>query len=223
LLIALDWLGREHFYIERSALPSLPFFFLAVAAGAELIASESIRRMAIGGALLGSVFVLAAFHSRREEWTVYKPNPDWRSVARTLAAEQPTASAPFLVFSTTPLNELEYYLPGTVACAWPPAAPRPPLSPTTFRGGVARLLQRGERLTCGPAGNASVRLYTADDSGTAWIDEIRAAEGQRRALLILLNDHWPGKTRAVLAALRARNERTKVLGSAPGLEVFALD
>jgi hypothetical protein len=223
LLIVLDWLGREHYYVERSALPSLPFFFLAVAAGAELIAGESIRRTAIGAALLGSVIVLAAFYSRREEWTVYKPNPDWRAISRTLVAEQPTASAPLLVFSTTPVRELEYYMPGAVECAWPHVAQHPPLSPTTLRGRVARLFERGERLTCGPAGNAFVRLYIVNDPGTAWIDEIRAAEAQPRALLLILNHFWPGQTPAVLAALRARNERPNMLGRAGGLEVFALN
>jgi 4-amino-4-deoxy-L-arabinose transferase-like glycosyltransferase len=222
LLVALNLVGRENYYIERSALPSLPFFLLAVAAGADLIAREPIRRMAIGGVLLGSGLVLTAFYSRREEWTVYKPNPDWRTITRTLAAQQATASAPLLVFSTTPLNELEYYMPGTVECPWPPAAHRPPLSPTTLRGRVARLFERGERLTCGPAGSASIRLYTRYDSGTAWIDEIRAAEDPGRALLVL-NHYWPGRTRAVLAALRERNGRPNVLGNAVGLEVFALE
>jgi hypothetical protein len=221
LLIVLAWLGREHYYIERSALPSLPFFFLAVAAGAELIAEESIRRTAIGAALLGSVIVLTAFYSRREEWTVYKPNADWRAISRTLVAQQPTASAPLLVFSTTPIRELEYYVPAAVQCEWPHVAQHL-LSPTTLRGRVARLFERGERLTCGPAGNAFVRLYMVNDSGTAWIDEIRAAEAQPRALLIL-NHIWPGQTPAVLAALRARNKRPNMLGRAEGLEVFALN
>ncbi|MCA9000563.1 MAG: glycosyltransferase family 39 protein [Planctomycetes bacterium] len=77
-LFLLPLLGRDATYIERSALPSLPFFLIVMATGfASFRNAIPMRRgVAIGG-LIG-VFALASYFAQRDEWTIYKPNPGWR-------------------------------------------------------------------------------------------------------------------------------------------------
>jgi hypothetical protein len=221
LLILLHFLGQENYYIQRSAIPSLPFFLLGLATGADLIAREMLRRTAFAGLLLGSVIVFGAFSARRGEWTVYKPNPDWRAILPALDAGNPTPDAPLLVFSTTPVRELEYYVDDAVVCDWPPVT-SDLLPPTTFRGRLARLFERSERLTCGVGGTATIRLYARADSGISWIDDVRSAERGSRAVVIL-NHYWTGRTPTVLSSLRARGFPLPLVDSARGLEVFALE
>lgn len=119
-------------YIERSVLVALPFFYIVIAKGVIGIAdfSESIRQRSFGrtfvkslaGACIVAIILLSAFtlkeyFRRDEEWTVYKPNPDWRSAAHYLEnginASSDRASnrsfGPPAVFATVPPLELTYY------------------------------------------------------------------------------------------------------------------
>jgi 4-amino-4-deoxy-L-arabinose transferase-like glycosyltransferase len=115
-------------YIERSVLVALPFFHIVIAKGIICIAdaSESIRPgsyarafvKSLAGAcivvvILLSVFTLKEYFRRDEEWTVYKPNPDWRSAARYLEsginASSDGSSGQLAIFAAVPPLELTYY------------------------------------------------------------------------------------------------------------------
>ena len=115
-------------YIERSVFVALPFFYIVLAMGVIGIAdaSESKRLSSFGRTfvkslavacivvvILMNVFTLREYFRRDEEWTVYKPNPDWRSAARYIEkginASSNRSSGPLAIFATVPPLELSYY------------------------------------------------------------------------------------------------------------------
>jgi hypothetical protein len=222
LLFTLRVLGQRNYYIERSALPSLPFFLLAVATGATLIASRTIRRLALGATMVGAALVLAAFRGKPDDWTVYKPNPDWRTVAREIGNERAVTTERLTILSTTPLKELVYYMPGSSECPWPPKATEPRQDTTSFKGTLARRFARSPTLTCGTDGSATNRLYEVNDSTARWVDEVRTFEAGARVILIV-NHYWRGQTPALLDALRSSGRSVRVIARAKGLEVLSLD
>jgi len=222
LLLALNALGLRNYYIERSALTSLPFFYLAVATGAALIANARLRRLAVGATLVGATLVLVAFRSNPDDWTVYKPNPDWRAAAREITQYRASATERLTLLSTTPLKELIYYMPGAAECPWPPAAAQSQPTISGIKGALARRFRKSPTLTCGAAGSATIRLYVVEDATPEWADEIRSYENGARSLLIL-NAYWRGKTPALLRSLRASGRELRAVARAKGLEVFSLD
>jgi len=109
-LLALPLVGLGGNFVERSALPSLPFLLLLVAAGATSVPWRRVRRLLGGLAIVASVACLAGYFAHRDEWTVYKPHPDWRSLAAYLGAEIDAGGAGRPVFSAMPsLRSLAYY------------------------------------------------------------------------------------------------------------------
>ncbi len=222
VLLALYALGQRNYYIERSALISLPFFYLAVSAGATLIANTAIRRLAVGATMVGAAVALAAFRAQPDNWTVYKPNPDWRTVSREITSERAGPTERVAIFSTTPLKELVYYLPGSAECPWPPRNPQARQEPTSLKGTLTRRFARSPTLTCGPDGTALTRLYVVEDSTPQWIDEVRAYEGDARSLLVL-NHYWPEPTPGLIRALRSSGRSLPLFARARGLEVFGLE
>lgn len=81
LLIVLPFVGFERSYVERSALPTLPFFLLVVALGLDGL------RGRIAPALRASVIAVSLVATtisalRAESWTVALAKPDWRSATQ---------------------------------------------------------------------------------------------------------------------------------------------
>jgi 4-amino-4-deoxy-L-arabinose transferase-like glycosyltransferase len=107
-LAVLGALGARQYYNDRSALGALPFFAAAVGAGVARLRPWPQRIAGAVIVLFGSA-VLAAYYAKHDEWTVYKPNADWRAVAGVLAAEQRRTGAPVIVVSMSPALELNYY------------------------------------------------------------------------------------------------------------------
>jgi hypothetical protein len=93
-------------------LPALPFLYLL--AGAGLAHLRPRLRWPAGATVLGlctaSLVALYALHE--DHWTVYKPNPDWRSAAAYLSSEIDAGGAGRPVFTPTPNpRSLSYYDP----------------------------------------------------------------------------------------------------------------
>jgi hypothetical protein len=219
-LLGLAILGRKEYYIERSALTSLPYYFLAVATAVWLIRNDALRRLVLAATVLSSAVILGHYYARRDRFTVYKPNPDWRSVITPLIEARGTPPRPLVVFSTEPVLELEYYVPGAEECEWPPLPEPGPRSPG-LRTTLARMFPRSERLTCGANGAAIIRTYVAT-FGPAWIDEILAYEHDAKPL-VLLNLFWPGTTPGLLQSLRAAGRPVRLVARSLGIEVYAID
>src|SRR5262249_5606134 len=114
-------------YIERSVFVALPFFFIVIAKGVIGITEiQTPKRLgsfgrtsvqALGGVCiivvtLLNIFTLKEYFRRGEEWTVYKPNPDWRSAAHYLESEINHSNRPseqLAFFAVVPPLELTYY------------------------------------------------------------------------------------------------------------------
>jgi hypothetical protein len=86
-LLVLPWLGMRNTYIERSALPSLPFFLILLASGITALPWRAVRIALTGITAVFAAVTLACYFAFGDYWTVYKPNPDWRSAARFFGAE----------------------------------------------------------------------------------------------------------------------------------------
>ncbi|MHC4078773.1 MAG: glycosyltransferase family 39 protein, partial [Planctomycetota bacterium] len=92
-LLVLPYIGFEGTYIERSMLPALPFFFLVVAVGLTGLRGPTgiVSPLVcwLAWSLTGLLLVsnLCGYFAWRDEWTVYKPHPDWRAAARYLTSE----------------------------------------------------------------------------------------------------------------------------------------
>ena len=110
----LSLAGLDHFYIERSALVLLPFFLLALASGIAGGASGARRAAFSTFALVVATTTLVTFHLHSDTWTVYRPNPDWRSAAAYLDPDrrEPAdgeAALPSIAFTTGRATVLNYY------------------------------------------------------------------------------------------------------------------
>lgn len=109
-LLALPLVGLGGNFVERSALPSLPFLLLVAAAGVTSVPWRRARQLLGGLALLASLACLAGYFAHEDDWTVYKPHPDWRSLAAYLGEEIDAGGAGRPVFSAMPsLRSLAYY------------------------------------------------------------------------------------------------------------------
>jgi len=109
-LCALTLIGLSQTYIERSALPSLPFFMIILAAGIVGWRRAIAARASLGVMGLSIAVVLFMFFAQRDKWTVYKPNPDWRSAA-TLLGEGLDESRELLYSDYVAPTALTYYDP----------------------------------------------------------------------------------------------------------------
>jgi hypothetical protein len=211
---------REAYYVPRSALPSLPFYVLAVAAAIQLVRHDMARRATIAVTVLASALVFVYLNARRDRSTVSTPNPEWRGIIDPVLALREASGRQLVVFSTTPIRELLYYLPGAGECEWPldGEGKRDVTGP---RARLARTFPTTARPSCGPDGTASIRLYVVDDSTLEWIDSVRTHEAHARPLL-LLNEFWEGKTRGVIRALHANGQPLRSIARAKSLEVFEM-
>jgi hypothetical protein len=104
--------GLDRTFLERSAIPTLPFVLLLAGAGLGLLRGLAARvaggiTLALAVAALVGLWRLHGTH-----WTVYKPNSDWRAAAAWLGAEIDAGGGGRLVFTSTPNpRPLSYYDP----------------------------------------------------------------------------------------------------------------
>jgi 4-amino-4-deoxy-L-arabinose transferase-like glycosyltransferase len=81
-LWAIGWAGT---YIERSALAALPFFLVLLAAGVTARVRARLVAAVVAASLVAfQVAGLVATFAHRNEWTVYKPRPEWRELSAWL-------------------------------------------------------------------------------------------------------------------------------------------
>jgi hypothetical protein len=108
-LFVLPLIGMPNTYIERSLLPSLPFFLMIICLGI-----ASLRPLLRGSAVvivaLLSIANLVAFYQFEDHWTVYKPHQDWRSAALYFAEELDEGAGGRPIYSGMPnCRSLPYY------------------------------------------------------------------------------------------------------------------
>ena len=109
-LFVLNLIGFEHWYIERYVFETFPFFCIVLAHGATSLAQKPVRYLATLFVLVIAVVSYPAYvQKNRDVWTVYKPNPDWRSAAEFLVG-QDGSDERVHVFTGTLNTGLRYYL-----------------------------------------------------------------------------------------------------------------
>jgi hypothetical protein len=104
-------LGASFFYpqvyIERSMIILLPPFCILLAHGVMSLRRPRWRTVAATALLLANIIALAnLWVVKRDAWTVYKPNPDWRAFARDLRKE----TSGTVVLTSCPTLAAQYYL-----------------------------------------------------------------------------------------------------------------
>lgn len=111
-LLLLTAIGKDRTYIDRSALPSLPFFILLLSMGLTGFRRRFLTGTALGMAAVTSAIILLAQAVHRANWTVYKPNPDWRAATAFLSSEIDRAQGVLHVYSEVAVPAaLTYYDP----------------------------------------------------------------------------------------------------------------
>lgn len=112
LMIIMALAGLGQIFIERSMLTVLPFFYGIVALGVFAFANRGVHAIAVTALVVLSVVALTSFYKNQNEvWTVYKPNPDWRSAASYLTSEMEPSPGDSLVLVGSPADALIYYEP----------------------------------------------------------------------------------------------------------------
>ena len=109
-MLVVSNLGQQG-YIERSLITSMPFFFIAIAVGTMAIKNKFVRYASISTIIVVSVATLTLYFNRQDVWTIYKPNPDWRSAALYLKDEINAAPVVPELFTVSPAHGLTYYNP----------------------------------------------------------------------------------------------------------------
>jgi dolichyl-phosphate-mannose-protein mannosyltransferase len=107
IFLGFGLLGLNN-YIERSMLVALPFFFIVLAKGVTGLNSSPARYACVAVVVLISIATVATYFRRGDEWTVYKPNADWRSAAHYLDEELKLSDRAAL-FTLGSVLELSYY------------------------------------------------------------------------------------------------------------------
>lgn len=201
-LLAAARFGLDNTYIERSALTALPFLFLIAGAGVESLRSTAPRRAVAAAIVLLFVASAAALYARPEAWTVYKPNPDWRAVARYLGAEIDAGAAGRPVFTSTPNpRPLPYYdvRIQDVKSLLPAGSPEGIERKVSARLGAAlggyaeRTFEEFERQKRALLDGALLRVYNSGDGSLGALD---LPERGRDGVFYLVREEWhpPGDT-----------------------------
>jgi hypothetical protein len=126
-LLAIGFVGPDHFYIERSALTILPFLAVAIGIGAMSLTRAVWRVSAVATIAAFGAAILVNYYPKRDQWTVYKPRADWRGAAARIADEQSHLGRPEVIVVMGPALELRYYNAGF----GPESLEPPPKSPHT--------------------------------------------------------------------------------------------
>lgn len=110
---------RQQMYIERYLLICLPFFAIGIARGATRFSSAMVNAGGACTVLLVAVASYTAFLEKDDQWTVFKPNPDWRSAAEFLGSQNDGPEHVLLVGGVQ-LADFMFYL----SKRWPEPQPR---------------------------------------------------------------------------------------------------
>jgi len=110
IFLLLASLFNSHIYIERSMIILLPPFIMLIANGTMAFRRRKWRYTAICILIFINCFALFnLWVSKSDKWTVWMPNPDWRSAARYFDNQLANSSDQFIIAQITPSRTLNYY------------------------------------------------------------------------------------------------------------------
>ena len=105
-LLALNFLGAGHSYLERSLLVVQPFFYMFVARGATGFRHRWIERASLAFVAVLMLATLGRFYAKG---IAYSPNPDWKAAGAYFGLELNTVGPPRRIFVASPAIPLSYY------------------------------------------------------------------------------------------------------------------
>jgi mannosyltransferase len=198
-LLAVDLVGAEHFYIERTGLSVLPFLAIAIGIGVASMTRTLWRVSSVALVATFGTVVLVNYYAKSDRSTVYKPNADWRSAARMLAGEHARSGRPVVVVAMTPALELRYYNDGF----GPRRLDEPPVEPsTTVRGGIRERLKHVFVVPDEPLRGQVGRIYEPGEPNVSVVHRIldreRAAE-----VFLARNQYWLGTSDRLIESVQA--------------------
>lgn len=103
--------GRRQVYLERS-LASVTFYFFGIMlfSGVRLLPTGWMQKLVVVFFVMLNIFASSLMLTvHKADWTVYKPNPDWKSASSYVLKEDANFSSSIIV-GTSPLNALQYYM-----------------------------------------------------------------------------------------------------------------
>ena len=103
--------GRQQVYLERS-LASVTFYFFGIMlfSGVRLLPTGWMQKLVVVFFVMLNIFASSLMLTvHKADWTVYKPNPDWKSASSYVLKEDANFSSSIIV-GTSPLNALQYYM-----------------------------------------------------------------------------------------------------------------
>lgn len=110
ILLMTASLFYKQIYIERSMIIMLPPFLMILSHGALSLPWKKISVAMVMSLLLINTFALYnLWIVKSDEWTVYKQNPDWKSVTEYFHSEIGKVEGPFVIAQTSPSDVMQYY------------------------------------------------------------------------------------------------------------------
>ena len=234
-LLVLPLVGLDATYIERSALPALPFFVFLVALGLTSLRSPFVRRFAQVAVLASCSVNLAAAVVHGEEWTVYKPHPDWRSATAYLSEEIDDGEGDRPLFSALPNPRSLSYYDRRIQQVMNLTADQPGLErlcsilverlgegPGGWIAGRARALAKDfERSRAELLEKARMRVYP---SGSGRLADLKLPERSPDGVFYLVvNRWWPSRDTAAESLLALPHLRTLEERSFESLKIYKLE
>ena len=198
-LLTIGLAGADHYYIDRTGITILPFFAVTIGIGVASLPQTAWRASAVAVICGFGTVVLINYYVKSDQWTVYKPNPDWRTVAGRLTDEQTRSGRPVVVVSTAPALELRYYNAGF--------GPQqldglPAAAPSSNRSTVREWLKSVFVVPVDPHRGETGRVYEMYDADVSVVRRVFQREDAAEVFLVQM-DHWPGSSDALIAALTA--------------------
>jgi len=215
-LLAIGFLGPDHFYIERSGLTILPFLAVAIGIGAMSLTRAPWRASAVAIIAAFGAVVLINYYPKRDEWTVYKPRADWRSAAARMADEQAQLGRPLVIVVMGPALELRYYNAGFGPESLEPPAKSPHTS--AFRERLKRLFE----VPIDPRRGTTGRVYEIYEPNVSLVHRVLARE-QTRELILVRNSMTVDWSMKMIALLQADpGLRVEPLAETKGIRLFRI-
>ena len=109
VMLFLNQIGFRQLYMERYLVLILPFFLIVIARGATGFSRAYFETFIMLFLVIVTISSCMLFFYKKDSWTVYKQNPDWRSAASYLIRER-RGSDELVMFNVTPAPTLIYYL-----------------------------------------------------------------------------------------------------------------
>lgn len=108
-LLCLTLIGYKNLFVERYLYAILPVFFIVLAGSATVRLNKKLASIFSTSLVLLGIIALFSSIQKNEIWTVYKPNPDWRSAAEFLVNE-PRSDEKTVVYYVSPIIGLDFYI-----------------------------------------------------------------------------------------------------------------